>query len=437
MFYQIWDWIKRLFGIKKSATADAQIQLNQEFAGEYLDISKINFNAIFSNQLATLATADSDVQVPPDNKRAELLGALASNVWGKVKKMVSMALGTGGCLIVPYVKNGEILYDIVAQDRLCIHKKNGERITSATVLADVIVQNNVAYCRFTNYDVENNTLHITNRVTTSTGSPAMVEEWENIQDLSISNVDRVLFGFIKSPVDNRRSGDNYGVPVTFGCQKIMEEIEECLVQIKEEFALKQVRVQMDERMFDFDPKTGERKITSKLFWIGKGDGKENVFNIFDPAIRESSYYNRLTQLFELLEKQVGTSKGILTTPETRGATATEIKAAIYNTYALVCDIRKSVEKGLNDYLYACDVLANYYNLTPPGEYVVTFDWSTSLIESSSETWAQLKDGKSLGIRKKAELRAWQTGETLDEAQKVIEEIEESEPDMQTVLGMSE
>ena len=116
------------------------------------------------------------------------------------------------------------------------------------------------------------------------------------------------------------------------------------MQIKEEFALKQVRVQMDERMFDFDPKTGERKITSKLFWIGKGDGKENVFNIFDPAIRESSYYNRLTQLFELLEKQVGTSKGILTTPKREGATATEIKAAIYNTYALVCDIRKSVKK---------------------------------------------------------------------------------------------
>lgn len=437
MFYQILDWIKNLFGIGRSSTADAQLRLNQKFTNEYLDTSKVNFNAIFSNNLATLAMADSDVQVPPDNKRAEFIGELAGNVWGKIKKIVSMTLGTGGCLIVPYVKTGNILYNIVAQDRLCINSKNGDHITSATVLADTTVQNNTVYFRLTNYTVENNVLYISNRVTTSTGSNATIDEWSDIQDFSISDVDRVLFGFIKSPIDNRCSGDDYGVPVTFGCKKIIDEITECLVQIKEEFELKQVRVQMDERLFEKDIKTGKRKVKNKLFWIGRGDEKNYAFNIFDPAIRESSYYARLMQLFELLEKQVGTSKGILTSPETRGATATEIKASLYNTYALVCDIRKAVEKGLVDYLYSCDVLANYYNLTPVGDYTVTIDWSTNLIESSSETWAQMKDGQSLGVRKKAELRAWQTGETLEEAQKVIDEIEKSEPNMQSLLGINE
>ena len=58
----------------------------------------------------------------------------------------------------------------------------------------------------------------------------------------------------------------------------------------------------------------------------------------------------------------------------------------------------------------------------------------SMLEDSGETWQQLKDGRSMGIRSKAELRAWQTGETLEEAQAVIDEIEESEPVIHDLIG---
>ena len=48
MFENIIGWIKRLFGIDKSVTSDSQQSQNQSYAEEYADISKINFNAIFS-----------------------------------------------------------------------------------------------------------------------------------------------------------------------------------------------------------------------------------------------------------------------------------------------------------------------------------------------------------------------------------------------------
>ena len=436
MFEQIWNWIKKLFGTNKTSTSDRQQAENQKYADEYTDISKINFNAIFSNRLATKATADSTVEIPADNKRAELLNDALQDVWNKIKKITAASLGVGGCLLVPYVQDGQILFNTVKQNRLLINGRKGDKITNATVLADSTVVNNNLYYRFTNYAVEGNTLYITNKVTNASGGIAIVDEWKDIPDMAISNVDRVLFGFIKSPVDNRKSSDEYGVPITYGCRETINDIYKCLEQIRDEYKLKEVRLQVDDRTLDRDPKTGEVKLKSKLFLKGHSTDGE-LFNIFDPAIRDSAFYSRLINLFELLEKEVGTSKGILSAPATHGATATEIRTANEDTFDLVSDIRDAIEKGVEDYIYACDVLANYYNLTPPGKYDIKYDWSYAMVESTTETWQQMKDLQSVGGLSKAELRAWQTGEDLETAQAKVDEITANEPNMQSLLGMSE
>ena len=431
----IWDRILNYLGINNTITTDTELSENSNYTARYEDISEINFCAIISNRLATLAVSESDLSVPADNRRAELIGGAAAAVWAKIKKITAMALGTGGAIIVPYVQDGKILFDIATQDRLCINEKIGEKITKATVLADVIDIKNVKYYRFVDYSVENDRIIISNRVTTSSGMPAKVAQWETLQDIAIAGVDRVLFGFIKSPIDNRKSMDKYGVPVTYGCDSIIKEIKQCLEQVKDEFELKQVRLRVDER--DLRDENGEIKLKSKLFFKSKNVADESLFDAFDPTIRESSFYTRLTNLFEQLEKAVGTSRGILTEPEASYENTQKIREALGSTWAIITAIRTSVENGLKDYLYACDVLANYYNLTPQGDYDVVYDWDYSLIESSSETWQQLKDGQSIGVRSKAELRAWQTGETIEEAQKAIDEIAAKEPSLNTLLGMDE
>lgn len=436
MFENIIEWIKRLFGINKSVTTDSQQSQNQSYAEEYADISKINFNAIFSNRLATKATANGTVEISADNKRAELLNNCLNDVWRKIKKITSAMLGVGGCVLVPYVNDGKILFNIVMQNRLIINARKGEKIINATILADSVSINNTVYYRFTNYNIDNNTLYITNKTTNATGGVATVEQWKDIPDVAITNVDRVLFAFLKSPVDNRKSIDDYGVPVTYGCKETIEDIRKCLEQIRDEYKLKEVRLQVDDRTLDKDPKTGKVILKNKLFLKGHSTDGE-LFNIFDPAIRDSSFYARLINLFELLEKQIGTSKGILSAPATHGATATEIKTANEDTFDLVTDIRSAIESGIDDYIYACNILANYYNLTPPGEYKLKYDWSYAMIESTTETWQQMKDLQSMGGLSKAELRAWQTGESIEDAQKAVDEIAAKEPNMQSLLGMSE
>ncbi len=366
----VWEYIMRIFGITKTNTTGEQMKENMAFTQKYEAADELNLTAIFANKLSTLALNESTADVSGNNGRVAFLDQCLIEVWDRMKRVVSRMLGTGGCIVVPYVRLGIIQFDVLSQERMVIHEKQGNRITRATVLADSVKQGEKHYHRWMDYQVDGGNLYITNKVTDQWGNAAFLEQWAEIEDIAIAGVDRVLFAYFQSPIDNRRFGDEYGVPITYGCDRLISEIFECFEQIRDEYKL-------------------------------------------------------LQYLFGLLEKSIGTSKGILTAPESRGATATEIKAGLYDTYALIGDIRNAVERGVRDYLYACNVLANYYELAPMGAYGVRFDWSYEMIESSSETWGQLKDALELGVKSKVELRQWlNPNETSDEAQKVLGEIEE-------------
>ncbi|WP_304509663.1 hypothetical protein [Anaerotignum sp.] len=423
MLRTVWEYILRIFGVAKTNTTGEQLTENLEFTQKYEATEEMNLTAIFANKLSTLAMSESTADVVGNNKRVFFLDQCLGEVWGQMKRVVSRMLGTGGCIIVPYVRLGKIQFDLLSQERLVIHEKQGCRITRATVLADSVKQKERQYFRWVDYRVVDETLYITNKVTDQWGNDAFIEQWTGIEDQAIAGVDRVLFAYFQSPVDNRRFSDDYGVPITYGCDALIKEIFECFEQIRDEYKLKEVKIFADERMFQKDPKTGLYRMPSKVFFAAHGKENGDMIEVFSPEIRHSSYYERLQYLFGLLEKSIGTSKGILTVPETRGATATEIKAGIYDTYTMIGDIRLTVEYGMRDYLYACNVLANYYQLAPMGEYGVRFDWDYEMIESSSETWGQLKDALDLGVKSKVELRQWlNPNETADEAQKVLEDI---------------
>ena len=435
MLKNIWGFLLRLFGIERDSVEKGQLQSNAQYADRYEDCSKINFTAIFANKLTTLAVSESTADVDGNNERATFMQDCLKALWADRKRLTSRMLGTGGCAAVPYVRDGELLYDLIPQNRIIITAKHGECITGAVLLADSLKRSNYTYYRLTEYKVEQETLTITNRVVDESGAPAVVEEWKDIAEHRISGVHEVLFSFFKSPIDNRQSSDWYGVPVTYGCDGLMGEIQKCLQEIGKEFEHKKARVFADERLFRIDKQTGQRILPSDAFVAGNMEGSNAAIEVFSPEIRDSSYYNRLLHLFELLEKAVGTSKGILTAPETRGATATEIKASIYDTYALVADIRAVLERGIGNYLQACGVLANYYNLAPMGEYDLKFDWSYSMIESSAEGWAQLKEAQAMGVKSKAEVRVWlNPNETLEEAEEKVLEIQKKEPSVSDLLG---
>jgi len=433
MLKNIWIWIlTNLFKVQ-TITTNKEIDDNSKYASEYKNIDNINFNAIFSNKLANYVINDSNVNITGDNARVDLLNMTNTSLWRRAKKIVSMSLGYGGVVLVPYVKGGKIFYSIVSQDRLTIDNMEGDNITGATILAEKrTIQGSVSqkvYLRWTNYQIKNGDMVITQQYTDEKGNKIPTPDfWKDIQEVrSITNVDRCLFGYIKSPINNRKSNDKYGVPITYGCDDTILEIKDTLKEMYKEFKLKEPFVGADATLFGKDglPKDGLFKKFNST--------SDDFFEIYDPQFRD--YTIRLQELFRRLESQIGTSAGLISNLETQNATATEIKKAMYDTFSLCDDIRSNVEKGLDDFYYACNVLANAFNLTPNGDYEVSYDWSYSLLEDTQTEWNQLVTAESKGIISKVELRQWlNPDESLEDAQKQIDEIKKTQPNVSDLIG---
>ena len=435
MFKSIIQYVLNNIFKTKTESTDKEINDNSKYAKMYEAIDDINFNAIFSNKLANYTISDSNMNIEGDNKRAELLNMIGTSMWKKAKKIVSMALGYGGVIIVPYVKGGKIYYNLVPQSRLTIDETDGDLITGATVLAErKVIKGTIGetvYLRWTNYHVENGNMIITQQYSDEKGNPIPVPEfWKNIQRVrGIDGVDRVLFGYIKSPINNRKANDKYGVPVTYGCEATILEIKTTLKQLIREYELKETFVGADATMFN-----GKNGLPANGIFRKIDSTNDDFFEVYDPQFRD--YTIRLQELYKRLEHEIGTSYGILSEVQTKNATATEIRQAMYDTFTLCDDIRSNVEKGFTDFFYACDVLANAFNVSPQGDYELSFEWSYSLLEDTQAEWNQLVLANNKGIISDVELRQWlKPDEDLKDSEKAIQEIKESQPSMDDLLGV--
>ena len=226
MLQNIFLWlIEHIFKIKTQTTPDVVSQ-NNDYQREYERIDQINFTSIFANKLSNYVANDSNIDVIGTSERAKYFNEIAQSMKRKLKKISSTILGVGGIAIVPYVKKGKIYYNIVPQNRILIDEKTGDLITGATILAESKVVSDLVsqkiYYRWTNYQIRNNNLIIQQKFTDENGNELKdtPEFWAGVQTiLSISNVDRVPFAFVISPVNNRKPSDDYGVPITYGCDE--------------------------------------------------------------------------------------------------------------------------------------------------------------------------------------------------------------------------
>lgn len=434
MLLNFWNKILALFG-KKQLSDDMLMQTNDKFTFDYENDEDINFTAIFANKLANITISDSNIDVVGDNKRAELLQETLKRLKKKLKKIVARDLGTGGVLVVPYINRNKIYFNIITQNRFSINKMIGDDIVDCTIMSEHIVRNKEHYYRWTDYMLEDSNLYIRYRSTLDDEpiEMTMIPEWANIKDMSITNVDKMPFMYIKCPIDNRKEIDKYGAPVTYGCDKQIEKIKKDLEQIEREYGVKDVFVGVDSTMFN-----GKDALPTDGIYKKVNAGDESFWEVFDPAFRDTALYNKLMNDFALLEKQVGTNRGILTDPLSTYQNKDEARRANQDTFAIVDDIRASLEEGLKDFLYACDVLANYFNLGPQGEYELSTDWSYSMLEDSTQEFSQLCQGEARGVIKKAELRQYlKPNETLEEAQNIIDEIRKESPSTKDLLGTNE
>mgnify|MGYP003301408217 CR=1 FL=1 len=437
---KIWDRVLSLFG-RKSLNKTAHRKAG-EFEEEYERTDRISFTAVFAASLSNKAVSDSTFSVKDaagkDSRRSEWLNNGLQKVWSKNKTLVSQTLGKGGKVLVPYVRDGMPFVDLIDQSRMVITSMRGDEITGATLMADIGSVDEKVYYRFADYRLEGNVHTIRYRATNDSGGEVeltIIPEWAEFQeDIVITGAEHILFGYLKCPQDSREDKQIMGVPITYGGEETIRDLHDCLNDMRREYKLKKSFVGADERLFGKDSKLPDNGLFKKIRQTGLKEG--NFWEIFDPAIRDSSYIARFQQLCGILESTVGVSPGILTKVEKTYITDDEIKQQNSDTFAMVDSIRANIETAFSQLAYALDVLAEAYGATPSGamgDWQITWDWDMSMTESSTETFNQLSELESRGLILPERLVSWTTGQSLEEAKKEVAAAKALQPDTVDVL----
>lgn len=435
MLEKLIDWVRRLFNIKHTDPPDGP----DKHSRHYEDIGEENITATISNKLANFVFSDSSVNVTGDGKRADLIRDTVERLIKDSGWITAQAFGKGGKIIVPTVSaDGKLNLSIADQNRMDIRRMDNGHIMEATLVNDTTIQNDKRYFLLSDYSVdENGSQIIRYRACDDAGTAVeigAIDAWKDVaEEISITNTDRALFAFLPCPRDNRRDRKKYGVPITYGAEKDIEELVEHIATYRREFKLSRMMLGLDATLWS----STDRNINAVKKTVQDGDDpfipietssldSKSPWMQFAPAIRYEAMEARYNSLCRRVEKVCGLSQGILTERQNMNyANRDEVRAAMYDTFCVVKAMRENWEHALDDICYAVDVLAERYGLTPAGargSWELEFDWDTGLIESTAEAFTQTMEGHAAGVISDAELRQWLRGGTIEEAEKAIQEI---------------
>ena len=423
----LWLFFRNLFFKlfkKDSSESNLDSRKEGEWEKEYERIDRINFAEIFATRL-TNYTLDGFSFDCDNDDITEVIGALMD----KSYKWAQMAFGVGRVFLVPYITGGKIYTDIIPQGRAWTTAMVGDDVIGIGVLADIRVKNDRRFYRLASYEYDPDTKAFTieNKATNESGAEVALStfaEWADIEPIiTLKGVEKPLFAFVDCPKDNRTTDKLQGAPITFGCDETIQEIRDCLRQYAEEFDLKQSWLGVDRLMLGKDGKPENR-----LFKTFDGKSTENLFEIFSPDIRGTAYESRLLNLFARLEKQVGTSSGILTPADTSMATATQVRRSMYDTLAMVERMRKSIDRAIRALCYCYEVYFPFIGKATPKEYNLRLYWEDKMMQDTTERFQNLMQAKGFAVKDEEIRQFLYPNETAEERAKAIEEIRESQPE---------
>lgn len=349
--------------------------------------------------------------------------------------------------------NAEIEFDYIQADRFfpLSFDANGKVVEAAFIQTKADKAKERVYVRLEYHKLEGRTVTVQNLAFESTDmglassnsiksatnlgrqiSLKEVPEWAKLQPKTvIEGVDRLLFAYFRMPEAN--TVDPYSPLGVSGYSRVIQLIKDADMQYSRllwEYEAGEMAIDVDRDALKFitDP-NGEGYTVlpekqQRLF--RKVDlNTEDTYNVFAPALRDVSITNGLNTIFMRIEDSIGLSRGTISDVNTQEAkTATELKILKQRSFATNADIQMSLQDALTDVVYVMDVYCTLYDITPPGEYEVSFEWDDSILVDSESELSKRITLMQNGLASKLETRMWYFGETENQARAAMMRIEE-------------
>ena len=260
-----------------------------------------------------------------------------------------------------------------------------------------------------------------------------VPEWSALApETVVADVNRLLFAYFKMPEAN--TIDTHSPLGVSGFDKVKGLIKEADKQYSRmlwEFEGGELAIDIDRNALRFledpeNPNNGHSvmgNLQNRLY--RKVDlNEDNTYEVFSPALRDQSLINGLNCILMRIEDGAGISRGTLSDVTSEAKTATELRMLRVRSYETNAHIQKAIEHALEDTIYIMNVYCDLYDITPAGEYEVSYEWDDSIINDSDTELTKRMILIQNGIASKLEVRMWYFGETERQAREALMRVQE-------------
>ena len=389
------------------------------------------------------------------NTRAQYLNEVYHrNLLATLNNNLEHALAVGGMIIKPYISNNTVYYNYCLQGEFVPLSFTDDGTIDDVAFYDDFVEGDKRYRRVERhiFDSFENTVTIINTAYVAQiseikdkgvelGTPiplSSIPKWRDISDepVIIQDVEKPLFGYYKvAKANNIDSSSPLGISIFSRASQMIKRADIQFSRLDWEYEGGQMAVDVDVNATRLDDSGNSVVDQTRRRLYRKIDvGSDETYNVFAPGLRDDQYIHGLNTYLMRIEDLCEISRGTISEVQSEARTATELKILQQRSYNTIARNQKSLEKCLDDVIYATNVLVELYGLAPNGEYITTHEWSDSVLSDTDAELAQKMILVNAGILGKAEVRAWYCGEDEETAQSKIDELnKDSEDDLMNDL----
>lgn len=393
-------------------------------------VKSLNLPAGIASEVARLVTIEMESQIS-GSPRAEYLNEVYQIVVESARHACEYAAAKGGLVFKPFFDGQYLSVEMVQAENFFPTQLDSYGNVIGGIFADTIQKgDNDYYTRLEHHIFRDTGIEIINKayrsaVADSIGyeiSLGSVAQWDMLEpSVMISNVNRPLFTYFRIPhANNIDTSSPLGVSIYSRVIGLLEQADRQYSRILWEYEGTELAIDADISLFKRTPDgkpimpEGKERLFRSLD-ANSGDNK-TFYNVFSPAIRDEPLVRGLNRLLMLIEDGVGISRGTFSDPESVVRTATELKIMKQRSYSTIRDIQKALENALEDTAEILGIYCDLYSLAPAGNYETSFKWDDSIITDQDSEYQKRLTLTDMGVMSKAELRAWYTGESLEDAE---------------------
>lgn len=425
---------------------------NADWLGGEAGIKSLGLSGELCSKIAKAVTLEfeSQVSIPdeeetPEGTRAYYINKVYHDrILSRLREKLEYGMATGGMIIKPYVSNGEIYVDFLAQGEFAPLQFDDDGNITDIAFPDIMISGDKRYTKIERhiFDSGAKTVTVINKAFASNDVEgedlgqevpiSQVAQWASLSEepVTIYDCEKPLYGYYRfaraNHVDTRSP---LGVSLFARAEKVIEDADKQYSRLDWEYDAGQLAVDVDPTVIDPTQPNGYNMMIAQGHKRAfRGVDVDDMYSVFAPALRDSNYIQGLNLILQRIEDLCEVCRGTLSDVQNIAHTATEVIASKQETYSTITDNQTALERCLSDVIDVMDKYATLYNLTPLGEYTVSFSWDDSVVVNKNEELTEKMALMAENVLADYEVRAWYTGEPLEKAKEMCEEIKrENQP----------